>query len=80
MSTDISYVVPEVVDNLPEQIPYLLPKSKKGYKYVHVSKPSLLASQLLGSKQAIELVNAKGTYCKKCELKKLAAAAVSNQI
>lgn len=80
MSTDISYIVPEVVEETTSQeLPYLLPKTKKGYKYVHVSKPSLLATQLLGAKQAKELVNARGTFCRKCELKKLAAAAVMSQ-
>lgn len=78
MSTD--YIIPEVLEETPTQeLPYLLPKTKKGYKYVHVSKPSLLATQLLGPKQARELVNAKGTFCRKCELKKLAAAAVMPQ-
>lgn len=56
-----------------ETISLVAERKNKRQKFVHVSKPSLLKQALFG-KQADQLVNAKGTFCRSCELKKLAAA------
>lgn len=57
-----------------EQVIHLKAERKnKLQKFVHVSKPSLLKQALLG-KEAERLINAQGTYCKSCQLKKSAAA------
>jgi len=39
---------------------------KNGAKFVHVSKPAGIHVQLLGKEKANKLVNAQGTYCKRC--------------
>lgn len=74
MSTDSNYTAgyaqAQFLDEVVETpSPYLESTTKKGHKYIHVSKPSLQKQAMFGI-HASTIVNAKGTLCKKCQDKK----------
>jgi len=76
MSQDINFVQtlplepqPEYTVTTSQDTAYLEPHNKKGHKYVHVSSASLQSQAMFGKDLANKIVNAKGTYCKKCQNK-----------
>lgn len=59
-----------VSQELADHLAYMEPRRKNSReKYIHISAPAKWKTELFGKEKAIQLVNAQGTLCKKCQEK-----------